>query len=226
MTNNSRGMFYIGLDPGKGGGIAILDQTGLVVDTTKMPETERDLYEWLRPRLTWFGNAEARAFAILERVSASPQMGVVSAFTFGKGYGTLLGLLTALDVPFEQVAPSRWQAMLQCQTGGDKNISKRKAQQLYPKVSVTHAIADALLLAEYARRFQLGLFVTPPSAKRGTHGEEGSTEKGKAEGAQSRETGEGQAAARKERQGRFGKETAGAAQPRAARHGARSVSRA
>jgi hypothetical protein len=31
-------------------------------------------------------------------------------------------------------------------------VSKRKAQELFPGIKVTHAIADALLIAEYNRR--------------------------------------------------------------------------
>ncbi len=37
-------------------------------------------------------------------------------------------------------------------TKGDKNVSKRRAQELFPALKVTHAIADALLIAEFARR--------------------------------------------------------------------------
>jgi len=39
-----------------------------------------------------------------------------------------------------------------CLTKGDKNVSKRRAQELFPALKVTHAIADALLIAEFARR--------------------------------------------------------------------------
>jgi hypothetical protein len=35
---------------------------------------------------------------------------------------------------------------------GDKNVTKRKAQELFPSLKITHATADALLIAEYLRR--------------------------------------------------------------------------
>jgi hypothetical protein len=38
------------------------------------------------------------------------------------------------------------------ETKGDKNVSKRRAQELFPQLKVTHATADALLIAEYGRR--------------------------------------------------------------------------
>jgi hypothetical protein len=45
---------------------------------------------------------------------------------------------------------------MQCLTGGDKNISKRRAQELFPSLKITHAVADALLIAEYGRRLERG----------------------------------------------------------------------
>jgi hypothetical protein len=37
-----------------------------------------------------------------------------------------------------------------------KALHKERAQALFPGVRVTHALADALLLAEYARRLEAG----------------------------------------------------------------------
>jgi hypothetical protein len=42
---------------------------------------------------------------------------------------------------------------MQCLTKGDKNVSKAAAQRLWPKLKITHANADALLIAEYGRQF-------------------------------------------------------------------------
>jgi Holliday junction resolvasome RuvABC endonuclease subunit len=79
-------------------------------------------------------------------------MGVKSAFTFGNGFGHLEMALTAAGIPFERVRPQVWQKALGCMTKGEKNVSKRKAQELFPSMKVTHAIADALLLAYYGSR--------------------------------------------------------------------------
>lgn len=144
-------MIYIGIDPGLSGGIAKLREDGAVLAIEKMPPTDFDVYDALA---ALDGGPEK---AMLERVSASPQMGVTSAFTFGKGYGGLRMALTAAGIPFDEVTPQKWQKAMQCLTGGDKNISKRRAQQLFPTVKVTHAIADALLIAEYCRRFHKGM---------------------------------------------------------------------
>lgn len=165
-------MIYIGIDPGASGGIALLDHDGHVVAARPMPETERDLLDVFESPLI---GAEPRA--VLERVWSSPQMGVASAFKFGVGVGLLRMGLTAAKIPFTEVTPNRWQkAMGIIQHVGktrlgetpakDKNIAKRRAQQLFPSVKVTHALADALLIADYCRRVELGLIQAAPETPR------------------------------------------------------------
>ncbi len=147
-------MYYIGIDPGQSGGIACLTAVGDVWYAAKMPETERD--SW---RLLVDTSAAPRigCQALIEQVHSMPKQGVSSSFKFGQSYGFLRGILIASEIPFDQVTPQRWQKAIGCLTKGDKNVSKAKAQQLFPAVKVTHAIADALLIAEYCRRLRLGL---------------------------------------------------------------------
>ena len=142
---SSEDKIYIGIDPGKSGGISVV--TDNLAIAHKMPQSEKDLYVLLKEISTQGG-----CFAALEKVHSSPQMGVKSAFTFGQGKGSLIMALTALGIPFEEVRPQVWQKALGCMSKGDKNVTKRKAQQLFPDVKITHAIADALLIGEYARR--------------------------------------------------------------------------
>lgn len=138
----------IGIDPGKSGGIAFFFEQGPVV--YPMPETMTDTMDLL------LGEDLSRAFAYIEKVHSSPQMGVTSAFTFGQGYGALLMLLTCKGIPFEQVTPQKWQKAMGCMSKGDKNVTKRRAQELFPGLKVTHATADALLIGEYGRRIRQG----------------------------------------------------------------------
>lgn len=164
-------MFHIGIDPGLGGGLAAIGEGG-TVRAFKMPVTDRDVLDLLSQFL---GGGGTRA--VLERVSASPQMGVVSAFTFGRGFGGLTMALTAARIPFDLVTPRTWQTALACLSGGDKNITKRRAQQLFPHLAVTHAIADALLLAEYGRRLDRDVRRSVKSALVSTDGEANTTRK-------------------------------------------------
>lgn len=152
---NERLMKYeitIGVDPGANGGIAWITDGKACVE--KMPDTLQDLWELIRditnhPRSSLDGR---KYKAYIEQVSSSPQMGVVSAFSFGRGYGNLEMALTAAGIPFERVRPQVWQKALGCMTKGDKNVSKRKAQELFPDRKVTHATADALLIAYYGTK--------------------------------------------------------------------------
>jgi len=139
-------VIYIGIDPGLSGGMALLRDSKCIETFKFEGATERDiewaLQEWVRLD---------DAYVFIEKVSSSPQMGVTSAFTFGRSYGFLRGLLAGRIV-HDEVRPQDWQKAMGCRTKGDKNVSKAKAQQLFPDVKVTHAIADAMLIAEHCRR--------------------------------------------------------------------------
>ena len=141
-------MITIGIDPGKNGGLATIDEKGDAY-ADKMPETLQDLFELLNSYSVGY-DGNCRAF--IEQVHSSPQMGVKSAFTFGNGFGHLEMALTACGIPFERIRPQVWQKALGCMTKGDKNVSKRRAQELFPTLKITHSTADALLIAEYVRR--------------------------------------------------------------------------
>lgn len=147
-------MIYIGIDPGLSGGIAWITDSGIVC-AIKMPETERDVLD-LFEGIGGAGGA-GMSIAFLERVGVMPAQGIVSAFTFGKGIGGLRMALTAARIRFDEVTPATWQRAMQCLSGGDKNITKRRAQQLFPDRTITHATADALLIAEYGRRLHAGV---------------------------------------------------------------------
>lgn len=137
---------YLGIDPGKSGSIsAMWDDGQPSTSCARGDGTEHDMAGWLR-QFDLDG-----AVAVIERVSSSPQMGVTSAFTFGRSYGFLRGLLTALKVPYREVSPQTWQRSLSCLSGGDKNKTKQAAQQRWPAMKITHRNADSLLIAEYAR---------------------------------------------------------------------------
>lgn len=136
---------FLGIDPGKSGSIAFIhNETAWTIPTDS---THRDLLD----AITDAQSIAPIRLGVIERVSATPQMGTVSAFSFGQSYGALEMLLTCCFIKFERISPVTWQNAMKCRTGGDKNISKRRAQELFPAVKVTHKNADALLLASFAR---------------------------------------------------------------------------
>lgn len=147
---------YVGIDPGASGGVVVLSDHGTYC--FPMPTTRADLWEILKTG----GPIE---FAAVEKVGGhvgKDQPGS-RMFEFGRNYGECLMALTAAEVPHEEVPPQRWQKSLgiaprkkdESKTQW-KNRLKARAQQLFPKVRVTLAVADALLIAEYCRRFREG----------------------------------------------------------------------
>lgn len=138
---------YLGLDPGQSGAIAALMPNGTVVCCITLKDTEHDICNSLRSLIEYHHTC-----AMLERVSSMPGQGVASSFKFGANYGFLRGLLVALQIPFEEVTPSKWQGYLKCRSKGDKNVTKAAAQRKWPSEKITHGNADALLIAEYCRQ--------------------------------------------------------------------------
>lgn len=140
---------HLGIDPGASGGIAFIpDNNPAKAWAVKMPETLADLWYVL----DGVGFDSNDYHACLEKVHSMPGQGVASSFKFGQGFGHLEMALTAAKIPYTYVTPQKWQKELGCLTGGDKNVSKARAQQLFPHLKITHALADALLIAEYCRR--------------------------------------------------------------------------
>ena len=148
--------FYLGVDPGLGGGLALIASDATPDDVVPMPKTDHDLAEFFSA-LYGIDAIPHKTFAIIERVHAMPKNGSISAFKLGQSYGTLRGLLAAFEIPYTEVSSSVWKRHhgLIAPAGATdtvkKNLSKAKAQQLFPNLKITHAIADALLIAEYGR---------------------------------------------------------------------------
>lgn len=147
-------LLFFGVDPGKSGAIAALDASGNCVGSVRLCETPHDIWSWLRDKSSHCD----KSFAVLERVSARPGQGVSSTFKFGTSYGMAKGLLVAAGIPHEEKTPSVWMRHmgLTSPKGTSKTDHKRKlkqrAQELWPDVKVTNKEADALLIAEFARR--------------------------------------------------------------------------
>ena len=142
----------MGCDPGKLGGLAFLSLNiaSPFAAAFKMPETRRDLIELIGE---YHGNGTGKlvSIAYIERVRSSPQMGNVSAFSFGCNYERVVMACMCAGIAVEEVIPQRWQKALGCLTHGDKHVSKARAQSLFPNLKITNATADCLLIAHYGR---------------------------------------------------------------------------
>lgn len=151
-------MNFIGIDPGQAGGIAVINEHGTTA--WKMPSVTVDVWHLLAGL-----EGDGDVFALIEDVHSGSfhgrQQGVKSAFTFGQNYGHLVMGLIAAGIPFERVTPRKWQeefGLLKKKHESDtakKNRHKQRASELFPAFRMTHAIADALLIAEFNRRCRL-----------------------------------------------------------------------
>lgn len=164
---------YVGIDPGKSGGLVAITPNGWLLDP--MPDTEGEIWDWFDSLSI---DPEPEIYAVIERVASSPQMGVRSAFTFGQGYGTLRMALTSRRVTWVDVTPQSWMKALhipQGKSGTKKKDQKLKlkkfARQLYPNLPVWNwgigkqdAVCDAVLIAHYCKMYFGNLIEESPNA--------------------------------------------------------------
>ena len=146
---------YIGIDPGANGGLATISTWNtLVVKAYSFGRISMvDIAGILEDN--WSTGA---THALIELVHAMPGQGVTSMFNFGHNFGMLEGLLIGAGIPYDRVTPQKWQKEFGLYRLPDetktakKNRHKALAKELFPTLNITHATADALLIAEYCRR--------------------------------------------------------------------------
>lgn len=147
----------LGIDPGALGGIAVLDIDGNVVSLTKMPDTPQDILDYLR-------QYSADGVCYMENVgNGMPGQSSKATATFARHNGHLEMALLSLGIKTNMVTPAKWMKSFQLGSSRDysktewKNRLKSKAQQLFPREKVTLCVSDALLIAEYGRKQELGV---------------------------------------------------------------------
>lgn len=155
-------VYYLGIDPGKGGGLVLLNRDGGVESCLKMPPTEEDLWNFFDAEFPI--NDVNRTFAFIEWIH--PAIFGIGKSSMSKLYGNymqLRGFLIATATKRETIKPRAWQQGLgisphkktENQTQW-KNRLKSKARELFPSEKITLATADAFLIAEYGRRKDQG----------------------------------------------------------------------
>lgn len=148
-------MIFLGCDPGKKGGLAVINELTHTLST--IPYSDTDLITSMKLLKKNF--KDTRIICCLEQVHAMPKQGVSSTFNFGMGYGFIKGVLEALDIPYQEIPPQRWKKEFGLNT--DKAKSIEVCKRLFPGVNLlptprskvdSDGMAEALLMAEYARR--------------------------------------------------------------------------
>lgn len=162
----------LGIDPGLSGALAFLDPENARMRIVDMPTFE---FETTRKRVKVDPYAIVRemtaqplASLYMEDVAASPQMGTVSAFSFGEGKGILLGVAASNGTPITQVKPAQWKKLMR--VPADKRAAVQRASQLFPAVAsqfkgprggIFDGRAEAALIALFGA-MELGRAPTAP----------------------------------------------------------------
>lgn len=145
-------MWILGVDPGASGAVAAIEKSGpdyWVRDLGGDPSLIANAFREI------FSVSGADRIAALEQVHAMPGQGVTSMFSFGASYGACRGILAYACVPYHLVTPSKWKKDLGL--GKDKDEALAMARRLFPTAELSRkkdiGRAEALLIAEWARRF-------------------------------------------------------------------------
>ena len=143
-------MQIIGVDPGQKGGIAFL--SGGNVQAYPMPPTVAQIVDLIRSK------SESGCTLAVERSQPMPGQGVTSVFTYGQHYGIFEAISACWMMAYISIRPVEWKKAMGLNS--DKTCSIIEAERLFPSVELipprcrkpSDGIAEALLIAEYARR--------------------------------------------------------------------------
>lgn len=148
---------YLGIDPGAKGcawSIGTFNQEFRFANLT-----EAGLYSCIDTLHTMCHAEGIKLFAVLERQMIRPSDAKANAMKLIDNYGMLRGFLIASGIPHVKVMPAVWyRKMGRIDPKGTKKSEKKRrnqqlAEELFPDRKFTRETADAILLAEYGRRF-------------------------------------------------------------------------
>lgn len=150
-------MLILGIDPGITGAVAWLDGSTLA-KVEDLPVTEIKVGTGLRKRLVpallaslFDGFNIGHVF--LEEVASRPGEGAVGAFSFGRGFGQIEGVLAAMEIRYTLVRPGAWKKYLG--VPADKGSARTRACREWPTMARSFARvkddgrAEAALIALY-----------------------------------------------------------------------------
>lgn len=130
-------MSVLGIDIGVSGALALLSDSGELLDAYEMPclhdgpRNRRTINAPLLAELVYRSHA-ARAF--VERVGPRPMEGAVGAFAFGDCKGVIRGVLAATATPAIFIQPAQWKRVVGIPPGksGAKDAARAEAIRRWP----------------------------------------------------------------------------------------------
>lgn len=140
-------MIVCGIDPGMTGAVAwfhngallsVMDLPMIEVLVSGKPRQQQSpqllaalLFPTLLPESEWPDHV------FLEQVGSRPGEGAVGAFSFGRGFGQIEGVLAGVKTPFTLVRPDRWKKTLG--VSADKGQARAMACRLFPDMATKFA---------------------------------------------------------------------------------------
>lgn len=150
---------FLGIDPGKNGGLAAIDGDGLLVDTMVMP-----VFKAKRAMDRAVDMKTMRNFVLLHPYQVITEWfrppgfnGKKTWYSLGMSLGEIHGLLMGLGRPFTRVAPKEWQKVMlsEYEYKGNAEIkacSVDMANSIWTGIGDHDGVCEAALIAEYGRR--------------------------------------------------------------------------
>lgn len=146
--------FIIGIDPGVSGAIAVVGNGVRVYDmpTIEIRGKRHVCPSGLRDILVT-ANIEGVEAVVLEHVQGVQGTGATSAFSFGRSFGVVEGVVAGMTLPLTLVRPQVWTKALN--VSRDKGAHRQAAINLWPQHSDLFSRvkddgrADAALLAHW-----------------------------------------------------------------------------
>ena len=148
-------MRTLGIDPGKNGAVALLDDNGRILkiwDTPTLKIGTKVVYD--TAAMANIIVPYAQAHVAIEKVGAMPGQGVTSMFEFGLGFGLWQGIVAAWRMPVTFYTPQKWKGSVLAGMPPGKGSSLVRAKQLWPTSEFfsrkkDEGRAEAALIAHY-----------------------------------------------------------------------------
>ena len=155
---------YLGVDPGKKGGWAVISEEGRCLYTAALPYTgdqidvvtlDSDITAWCKP----FTDVSAVIEHPLVRTGESD----TGHLNSGKNFGILIAIATLKGFRIHTPQPGPWKSKMRLSS--DKSQSMKLCDQLFPEAhnwirgprgGAFDGLAEAILIAEYQRRIDGG----------------------------------------------------------------------
>ena len=150
-SSHSDSKIYIGIDPGKSGGICVIEDE--FIKAYACPDNIQDMALVFAMAISVSETKTVIPF--IEKVWARPTDAKGSIWKFAENYGTWKGIAGAYEMDLVEVSPQRWMKYFEVpklEKSRRKRYLRDKARSMYPDLKkVTLKTADAILIATYAK---------------------------------------------------------------------------